>query len=71
LQYPIERARVGDKARPIGRLDQLLDQRIDDLVLDAEARSGFPARLRDRPENCRASSFPGDCDAPNETTATS
>src|SRR6266446_960437 len=36
LQYPIERARVGDKARPIGRLDQLLDQRIDDFALDAE-----------------------------------
>src|SRR6266478_2351717 len=50
LQYPIERARVGDKARPIGRLDQLLDQRIDDLALDAEHVLASLLVCGDRPE---------------------
>src|SRR6516164_8049454 len=36
LQYPIESASVSDETRPIRRLDQLLDQLVDHLALDAE-----------------------------------
>ncbi len=36
LQHPVERPRVRDETRPIGRLDQLFDERIDGFVFDAE-----------------------------------
>src|ERR1700739_1214008 len=36
LQHAVERAGMGDEARPIRRADQLLDQLIDDLALDPE-----------------------------------
>src|ERR1700751_406672 len=36
LQYPVESAGVSDEARSIRRLDQLLDQFVDHLAVDAE-----------------------------------
>src|SRR5215472_6004035 len=36
LQYPVERMGVGHQARPVGRVDQLLDQRVDNLAPDPD-----------------------------------
>src|SRR6516162_9145405 len=36
LQYPIQSAGMSDDACPVGSLDQLLDQFVDDRTLDAE-----------------------------------
>src|SRR5208282_2028794 len=48
LQHPVERARPNNEANSVASTDQLLDQRVDHLVPDAEhiAASRLVGRLR-------------------------
>ena len=48
LQDPVERAGLGDEALSVRRLDQLFDERVDDLALDPDqvAAAGLVGRFR-------------------------